>query len=148
MCEVQRNTMEYGLAEEFLAEVDDFLVPIHADKVFCQLGICPNTDHDCWPELWQCKYSENMVRISGLEDDGIRAARLECMANNTCNIEPVGGEGGLIETPQRDDFLPQDIVNRECGRDARVESLKQLRLVLIVNCAIVIILLATYGKFS
>ena len=132
MCELQRNTADFAAAEEFLAQTEDFLVPVDTNKVFCQLGICPNTHRKCWPRLWKCKYSENMVHIAGMSRAAVDDARRQCRANNTCGIEPVGGEGGIIETPQRDDFLPQDIFNRQKERDQDVGYLRKYRILLVL----------------
>lgn len=138
MCE--HDILENGEAQEFLDKTFDFLYPVSADEVPCKMGMCANSMNECQPSLFQCRVTENQVTISGMGDADIEKARLECAARNTCGIEPVGGEGGIIETPIRDDALAQDIYDRRAERHNKIDQLQVIRITLIAAAVIVCIL--------
>ena len=140
MCDTPRNTLEYGDAQEFLEQVEDFLYPVDVERVHCQLGLCSVCAD---PSPFQCRYTENQVIIQSMDNDSIADARLVCASNNTCGIEPVGGEGGIIETPIRDDAAAQDVVGRRVDRDDQIQRLSDWRIVFIISA-----LCATIYLFS
>jgi hypothetical protein len=129
MCDTPRNTLEYGDAQEFLEQTFDFLYPVDVERVQCQLGLCPACPN---ANAFKCRYTENTVVLTSMDADAIANARLICASNNTCGIEPVGGEGGIIETPIRDDASAMNVVNRRAGRDTHIQNLANLRLLLIL----------------
>jgi len=131
MCQAQLDIIESGEADSFMDDTFDFLYPIPKNQLACRMGLCSNTMTGCFPSYFQCRNTENLISINGMSITDINKARQECQARNTCNIEPVGGEGGLIETPIRDDHLAQNIFERDDYRRSKIRDLQLLRIALI-----------------
>lgn len=134
MCNRPLDIHDKAEAQAFEDATFDFLYPASIDTLHCRVGLCEGIG--CSPSLFKCRYSENLVRISGLTAEDVQRARVQCAARNTCDIEPVGGEGGLIETPIRDDPLPQNIVERKSMRAAQLDRLQNVRLILVAAIVI------------
>lgn len=115
--------------QEFKERTADFLYP--ASDTRCRLGLCRN----CKPDNFKCKYSPYYVTISGMSESDIDEARYQCSGRSTLHVEPVGGEGGLIETPISNDPLPANLVQRIAHRNMDLSIL------------IVVLLIGTYLLF-
>lgn len=137
MCE-QMDIHDLSAASDFNAATFDFLYPVHVNKLMCHMGLCKQ----CSPQLFSCRYTENLINVTGMSDDDITKARTKCSSRNTCDTEPVGGEGGLVETPIRDDALSQNIFHRNNGLLHRMRWLKITRNVIII----LIIMFITYHR--
>ena len=138
-CGISRDTLEYAQAQEFLAATEDFLYPISAEKVHCHLGQCSN--EACFARPFRCRYTENVVVMQGMSPGDIERARGLCASNNTCHVEPIGGEGGLVETPIRDDPVAQHIHTATPLHNKTVNNLRYYRKVF---CIVTIASLVVY----
>lgn len=126
-------------SEDFNTATFDFLYPAPINELRCRMGLAPNCD----PQPFQCRYTANQVLIHGTSESDIRQAKKECAGRGTCHIEPVGGEGGLIETPIRDAVLAQDVYGRNSNRKRHTFMLQALRITIV---SVIIMLL--YSSWS
>ena len=125
-------------AHDFHNATFDFLLPAQTHHVHCRTGA-----RGCSPSLFKCRHTEHLVEIDGMSQDHIDEARHQCNARNTC-IDPIGGEGSLVETPIPDDPIPANLIERPQLRETRLANLQLGRWIAVV--LVVLLLLARASR--
>lgn len=131
---------------EFQDATVDFIEPMADDDLDCAMNICGFAENvgwyvpqdTCTPKSFKCKFGTNFVDFTNFTDSEIAQKRKECAACDDINIEPVGGQGGIIRTPIRDDIEATDVFVRKHGIHRRLKMLWILLGTLMIFLALLV----------
>ncbi len=91
-------------------------------------------------QLWKCKRSVDFVQLGGFGQDAVDDAKSQCLANDDTNAEPVGGQGGIVRTPIRDDFLPSQLFDARQERSLQREHDASIINLLIIVLVVIVVM--------
>lgn len=118
--------------DDFVEATSDFLEVMADADLNCAMKVCGADLGGCTPKTFKCKFGTNFVEFSDFSTSEIAQKRKECIACDDINIEPVGGQGGIIRTPIRDDVEATDIFMRKHALHKRLKMLYILLLALFL----------------
>ena len=122
--------------DDFVEATSDFLEPMSESDIACAMNVCEDNGSlpqtTCTPKPFKCKFGPNFVMFTAFDEDEIAQKRKECAACDDINVEPVGGQGGWIRTPIRDDVEAADVFVRKHGLHRRLKTLWILLALLVL----------------
>lgn len=119
--------------ENFRDQTSDFLEDMSDEQLRCNLGL--GMDQPCSPTTFKCTFGPNSIEFPAASETWLEDMRSACSCGDDLNTEPVGGQGGIIQTPIRDDILASDMYHR------KRHMKKQLKLMRIALVGLVLIAL-------
>ncbi len=122
--------------QQFRDATADFLDPVSDADYACNFNLCDPV-RDCTPVQFKCSFGPESVTVTGTHHQDIQTARMQCAGSEDVDVEPVGGQGGMIVTPIRDDAMAEHNFHR---KRKQIENKKSLHILLGVMVLVAVYL--------
>lgn len=117
--------------QKFRESTADFLEPLSDADMACNFNLCGHSG-GCLPVQFKCSFGPENVTLLGTKNSDIRKARMQCAGSDDIDVEPVGGQGGMVVTPIRDDVRAEFTFHQKNNRRQNKKELQILLFVMIV----------------